>query len=292
MFVLAHLSDPHIPPLPRPRLVDLAGKRLLGFVNWGLRRKALHQAEVLAAVVADLKAARPDHVVVTGDLANIALAAEFAPARAWLDRLGDPRDVTVIPGNHDAYVRSTAAHAMQHWAPYMRGDDGSQSSDFPFVRRRGPLALIALSSALPTGLFMATGRLGRAQLSRLAGHLARLAGEGAFRVVLIHHPPAGTRPWHKRLTDAKALLEVLRAHGAELVLHGHDHCRSVVDIAGPSASIPVVGVSSASAHEHDPAGYNLYRIDGSVGRWRCEMVARGHACGTRFVDLDRRMLIG
>jgi 3',5'-cyclic AMP phosphodiesterase CpdA len=290
MFVLAHLSDPHIPPLPRPRLAELAGKRLLGFVNWRLRRRALHRADVLAAVVDDLKAAQPDHVVVTGDLANIALPAEFGPARAWLDRLGTPHDVTVIPGNHDAYVRATGAHALQYWAPYMRGDDGHASSDFPFVRRRGPLALIALSSALPTGLFMATGRLGREQLSLLAKHLRRLAAEGAFRVVLIHHPPAGVRPWHKRLTDAKALLDVLQAHGAELVLHGHDHCRSVLRLAGPGASIPLVGVPSASANEHGPAGYNLYRIDGSAGRWHCEMIARGFHPEASFVEVDRRML--
>ncbi len=40
MFVLAHLSDPHLGPLPRARMRELASKRMLGFVNW--RRGRMH----------------------------------------------------------------------------------------------------------------------------------------------------------------------------------------------------------------------------------------------------------
>src|SRR5215470_5993435 len=106
MFVLAHLSDPHLAPLPAPRPMELAGKRLLGFVNWRLRRHACHRREVLDALVADVAAAAPDHVAVTGDLINLALEAEFGPARAWLARLGAADRVTMVPGNHDIYVRA------------------------------------------------------------------------------------------------------------------------------------------------------------------------------------------
>ncbi|HKA71574.1 MAG TPA: metallophosphoesterase, partial [Xanthobacteraceae bacterium] len=47
MFLLAHLSDPHLGPMPRPRLTELASKRLLGFVNWHLRRHLCHRRAVL-----------------------------------------------------------------------------------------------------------------------------------------------------------------------------------------------------------------------------------------------------
>src|SRR5438105_293980 len=103
MFLLAHLSDPHLGPLPLPRLGDLSGKRGLGFLNWMRSRRLRHRPEVLDAVVRDLKAAAPDHIVVTGDLVNLALKAEFPPARQWLARLGSAHEVTLIPGNHDAY---------------------------------------------------------------------------------------------------------------------------------------------------------------------------------------------
>src|SRR5262245_13400045 len=127
MFVLAHLSDPHLGPLARPRLRDLAGKRLLGTVNWVLRRHRVHRREVLARIVADLTVQAPDHIAVTGDLVNIALMPEFAPARAWLESLGPSDRVTFVPGNHDVYVRATAGEAKRAWAPFM--EDGA----FPYV---------------------------------------------------------------------------------------------------------------------------------------------------------------
>ena len=66
-------------------------KRGLGYLNWLRKRRAIHRPEVLAAIVADLKAQQPDHIAVTGDLVNLSLSNEFAPARAWLDALGRRR---------------------------------------------------------------------------------------------------------------------------------------------------------------------------------------------------------
>lgn len=297
MFLLAHLSDPHLGPIPRPRVTDLANKRLLGFVNWHLRRQRQHRREVLEAIVADMKAAAPDHVAVTGDLVNIALDGEFAPAKSWLESVGSPEKVTLVPGNHDIYVRATAGHAQHFFAKFMRGDadDAAAAPRFPFVRRRGPLALIGLSSALPTAPLLATGRIGPDQLARLAGVLEELKKQQTFRVVLIHHPPVSTHSRHKRLVDAQALREVLRAHGAELVLHGHDHLHSVAWTKGPAGEIPVVGVPSASAALHgeeDAAAHNLLRIDGGPGAWRCELVVRGlSAEKAGIVELTRRWIM-
>lgn len=275
MFVLAHLSDPHLGPLPRPNFSELAGKRALGFLNWHRRRKGIHRLHITAQLVEDLKAQRPDHIAMTGDLVNLALAAEFAPALQWLATLGPPVDVSFVPGNHDLYVRTTALASQSHWGEYMSGDAGS---GFPYLRRRGPLAIVGLSSAIPTAPFMATGALGAAQLRGLRDILAGLQGSDAFRVVLIHHPPVRKpRDRFKRLLDAPALRDILHAHGADLVLHGHDHVHSVVFLQGPAGHIPVVGVPSASAMggEGDPAAYNLYRIERAGGHWRCEALTRG-----------------
>jgi 3',5'-cyclic AMP phosphodiesterase CpdA len=295
MFVLAHLSDPHLAPLPPPRWSELAGKRMTGFLNWRRKRRHIHRGDVLARIVADLKAQAPDHIAVTGDLANISLAGEYAPARAFLASLGSPRDVTLVPGNHDAYVREAAQWPQLHWGDYMRGDSGE--SAFPFVRRRGPLALIALSSAVPTAPFMATGRLGAAQIAKLAAALERCGREALFRVVMIHHPPLSKpRRRFKRLIDGDDFRAALARHGAELVVHGHDHERALIELDGPRRRIPVVGVPSASEAppgKHDPAGYNLYRIDGGGGGgWRCEAVSRGLARdGGEVVEIKRTMLV-
>src|ERR1700693_5994527 len=124
-FTLAHLSDPHLPPLPAARLRDLAGKRVLGYLNWKRNRRKFHRRDVLDALVSDIRAQAPDHIAVTGDLVNLALEAEFAPARAWLESVGAPDRVTVIPGNHDAYVRATQHRFAETWRSYLSGDDAS-----------------------------------------------------------------------------------------------------------------------------------------------------------------------
>jgi 3',5'-cyclic AMP phosphodiesterase CpdA len=164
----------------------------------------------------------------------------------------------------------------------MRGDPGNRASSelrFPFVRRRPPLALIGLASAIPTAPFVATGRLGDDQIAKLASALDRTRSEGLFRVVLIHHPPLSTgRGYFKRLIDGAKLRAVLKRHGAELVLHGHDHTHSVVHLPGAHPPVPLVGVPSASQAArpgHEGAGYNLYRIEGEPGAWACELIARG-----------------
>ena len=292
MFTLAHLSDPHLGPLPPPRLGELTNKRGLGLINWYRKRHRHHRAEVLDAIVADMHAQKPGHIAVTGDLVNISLDAEFARAARWLETVGAPADVTLTPGNHDAYIRHAAGHAAEHWGDYMRGDDGTP---FPFVRRRGPLAIVALTTSLPTGPFMATGQLGGEQLARLAEILLALAREPVFRVVLIHHPPVHSRRHYmKRLIDAPILRALLAEHGADLVLHGHNHEQQLIWLDGPHAHIPVVGVPSASAivSTHDePAAYNLYRIDGAPGAWVCEMIVRGYAFGRDGIsELQRQKL--
>jgi 3',5'-cyclic AMP phosphodiesterase CpdA len=300
MFVLAHLSDPHLGPLPTPRLSELAGKRALGFFNWQRRRQNWHRAEVLADIVVDIKANAPDFIAVTGDLVNIALEGEFAPARAWLEALGPAERVAVVPGNHDAYVRATAEHPQLHWGPYLRGDDwdGRSPATFPYVRRRDSVGLVGLSSALPTGPLMATGRLGGDQLAALERVLDELGAEGRFRVVLIHHPPVSPRTQHfKRLIDGAQFRHVLAKHGAELVLHGHDHQHSLVWLDGNKQPIPAMGVPSASAvveGEDDPAAYNLVWIDGDAGAWRCEAIVRGFRAGggdEDIVELRREILL-
>jgi 3',5'-cyclic AMP phosphodiesterase CpdA len=293
MFTLAHLSDPHLSPLPPVSLRQLINKRATGFLNWHRRRKQIHDMTTLGRIVADLKAARPDHIAATGDFVNIALSGEFEHARRWLEALGSPQDVTAIPGNHDVYVAGAIEAMQAAVGPFMQGDDGQ--AGFPFLRRRGPLALIGVNTGIPTPPFDATGLVGEPQLHALGAMLEAAKAQGAFRVVLIHHPPVSTRSADKRLRDSTALLAVIAAHGAELILHGHDHIDALVWLDGPQRRVPAVGVPSASAKpgaSKCDAGYNLYRIGGGPGAWICEMEARGIAPDGALVTLSKAPLAG
>jgi 3',5'-cyclic AMP phosphodiesterase CpdA len=297
-FVLAHLSDPHLVP-PSPNPFELLGKRIGGFINWQRRRRHFHLPKVLDRIVTDLKAQAVDHIAVTGDLINLSLAAEYAPARTWLERLGPPQDVTLVPGNHDTYVWSKAHHPERHWADYMLDDQRlpGETPRFPFLRRRGPLALIGVTTAVPTLPFRATGRLGAAQIARLAELLDETRRENLFRVVLIHHPPTTKPEWRdRRLIDGKAFIAMLKQHGAELILHGHEHLDLIRWFETPQQKVAAVGVPSASATigwKYDAAAYNLYAIDGEAGVWRCEMIMRGlDRDGARIIERKRVMLAG
>jgi 3',5'-cyclic AMP phosphodiesterase CpdA len=296
MFVLAHLSDIHL--AVTPRLPELASKRGLGFVNWQRKRKYIHRPEVLEAITRDvqsyaLKTAAADHIAVTGDLVNLALRAEYARARAWLDALGPPANVTVIPGNHDIYVPQARTWPAEYWGEFMRGDDGEPAGLYPFLRRRAEIAFVAVCSGVPTGPFLATGRLGTDQLTRLAQVLEQT--RGLFRIVLIHHPPlSAPKRFMRRLTDAAEFRRVLADKGAELVLHGHDHRRSVLWLDGPKAPIPAVGVPSASAStrhgSEDAGGYHIFCIDGEAGQWRRELIGRERGEDGTVREVARQVL--
>ena len=121
-FLLAHLSDVHLPPLPPPGFSELMGKRMLGYLNWTRNRHTIHRRDVLDALVADVLAQRADHIAVTGDIVNLALAAEFAPARAWLESVGPPDRLSLVPGNHDAYVRGARERAVCPGSSVERAD--------------------------------------------------------------------------------------------------------------------------------------------------------------------------
>ncbi|MDP2621291.1 MAG: metallophosphoesterase [Hyphomicrobiales bacterium] len=300
MFTLAHLSDIHL-SLPRtPRLMELRGKRLIGYLNILRRRGASHQDWALEALVSALKAERPDHVALTGDLVNLAIEDEFVRARAWLESHFTPERASLVPGNHDAYVAVPERKGIGLWRPYMRaqGDppDGNPAADWPYVRRRDGIALIGVTTAMASAPFLGVGRVGPAQLVRLTEWLAALGREGCCRVVLIHHPPHPVPThWHKRLLDAAAVKEILAGAGAELVLHGHNHTDTLYFTPGPERPIPIVGVPSASAIGMPPkpsAQYHLFRIRAAGTGWSIEMSARCLHPDTRQVTTPymRRLL--
>jgi 3',5'-cyclic AMP phosphodiesterase CpdA len=270
-FRLVHLSDPHVGPLGRVRLHQLIGKRATGYANWRRGRSRSHDMAVLERIVADLKGQGAGHIACTGDLCNIGLPSEWETARTFLEALGPPETVSLVPGNHDAYVRGSLEGLLEACGRYT-GDDSGTWGRFPYLRRRGPLALVGLSSAIPTKPFVATGRLGAPQLAAAEALLRALATEPGrpFRVVMIHHPPqpGGATPG-RDLTDAAAFTAVIARAGAELILHGHNHVASSAAIPGPDGRpIPVIGAPSASARPDGHgamagrrASYLLYEID-------------------------------
>lgn len=283
-FRFAHLSDLHLSDLAAIPWHRLLSKRAQGYLSWRHRRRHEHRPEVLAALRADLLAQAPDHIVITGDLTNIALPEEFLSARRWLQSIGTGDRVTVIPGNHDRYVRTAWEESCGQWSEFMRSDAPApaRAADdvFPLLRVRGGVAFIGLDSAIPAPPFMAIGRLGATQLARLETMLHELRGSGLLRVLLLHHPPVpGEEKWRKRLVDAPELCALLQRTPVDLVLHGHRHRALQSAIRVPGSDIPVFGIASASAAgvlSRHPAEYNVCSVKPVAGGWHVRIDARRH----------------
>jgi len=298
-FTLAHLSDLHLTSLKGMAIGQLLNKRILGYLSWWRKRRRVHRLEIVEALLEDLKTTLPDHIAVTGDLTHLGLPDEFTDAGQWLAKLGLPDQVTVIPGNHEAYVGQKWSAQLSAWAPYLISDDRQGSSPtgelFPSLRIRGKVALIGLCSARPSLPFLAVGSLGEKQLGILAEILQETGEAGLLRVVLIHHPPVpGTIKWRKRLVDNSAFAEVLARCGAELVLHGHTHAATFSELQTPAGKVPVIGAPSAS--ELNPrsercAKYNLYLIKKNGDRWDLKMLVRGYSEESGKFDQEQEVTL-
>jgi 3',5'-cyclic AMP phosphodiesterase CpdA len=282
MFRLAHISDVHLGPLPAVTYRDLASKRVVGYVNWQRNRRRHMVDAVTDTLVADLRANEPAHLAVTGDLVNLALDGEIEMARLWLETLGPPENVSMVPGNHDAYVPGAFDKACRLWAAWMTGDGVERPvsrETFPYLRVRENIALIGVSTARATAPFMANGFFREGQAARLEKILEETGRRGLFRVIMIHHPPVrGAVSQHKRLFGISRFHKAMRRCGAELILHGHSHLPSLNFIEGKGNRIPVVGVAAAGqapGGSHPAAQYNLLDIDGGKGAWRISLTRRG-----------------
>ena len=228
------------------------------------RKKHLNDG-YLEDLLNHLKNSGADHIAITGDLVNLSLEEEFTRARDFLNALGEPENVSVVCGNHDAYVPGALRKAIDEWQPYISGDDNLTTSNeaFPYLRIRGDVAIIGCNSAEATAPFKATGYFRKPQAKRLAKILEQT--KNLIRVILIHHPPfANATKKYKRLIGLELFQEVVAENGADLILHGHTHLATNTSIPGYKDDIPVICVPAAgnSAKEKYPTGqYNLFHIE-------------------------------
>lgn len=285
-FVLAHLSDPHLARVDHIKRSDLLNKRLLGYLKWKLKRQGEHSAELLTILNKDLQRTKPDHIAITGDLTQLGLPIEFEIARDWLQTLGTENNVTIIPGNHDTYVKTDWHESFAHWLSYMVADVQDQPAKsvtsldglFPTLRIRDRIALIGINTAYPSRLHLATGKIDGAQLKKLEIILKQLSGKGLFRIILIHHPPVqNIVSWRRSLTDAASLRIMLERYGAELVLFGHAHKTLRSNLNTPSGLTPAMGAPSASSlnlKDERRSRYFLYKITSSPEGWKVHMDER------------------
>jgi 3',5'-cyclic AMP phosphodiesterase CpdA len=178
---------------------------------------------------------RPALVVVSGDLTQRATDAQFAQARAFLERLaGDGLEVLCVPGNHDVPLWGGGDRLRAPLARYRRHVSADLCPTW-----RDPRAVVqGLNSARRfTGK---NGRINRAQRLRVARTFAGLP-ENTLRIVAVHHPLLAL-PWGRdgaslpAVDGASDALAAFVGAGAHVVLSGHHHRSHAEDAAAADAA--------------------------------------------------------
>ena len=301
MLRIAHITDLHV-------LSDrgvhwremLLNKRITGWANVHLRRGRVHRREYLLRVLEEATRAA-DHLVVTGDITNLALESEYEEARELLDGAAVSCETTVVPGNHDIYLPPIHRERrfQHHFGQFLRSDLPELALDlpagsFPCVKLRGPAAIIALSSAVPRPPFIAAGFLGEEQLEALGRVLDQPEVRRRLPVILLHHPPVDERArWHQLrdgLVDGASMRRALAPLSRGIVLFGHLHYRMRCALSTDTGVLEIIGASGAALDHPNAAvrsGFNLYGIedDGSLA------FAEAHVLDAAGSGFDRMEIV-
>jgi 3',5'-cyclic AMP phosphodiesterase CpdA len=312
-LTVAHLSDLHVGHvtsnlsrlrrllLPSQRgegVLDLA-VRLVGS-SWKDRRSLLepllrsahllhrYQRRNLVALLESVRAERADHVVLTGDIANLGAASELREAMQVLRDFGyGDRRLTVVPGNHDVinfagtgdFRRLVRDRAYPHldrideqtWVVAVDSTAHGEDLDWRdavslnargFVRLRDVEQVDRLLASVPQGSF---------KILCCHHHLVDLPADGyvddlSGRV---------DRRLLGKAENADALLDVAVARGVGLILFGHRH-RATHD-RFTIRSIPAA--CSGSVTIPDARG---------MLRWRAFELEGASLAGCRWVEVAAR----
>ena len=197
-------------------------RRRLAYVSL-LRPKdpAWRRGRALAA----LSAARDsgaDHVVVTGDVTEDGVDAQFEVlAEVLAESACPPSRVTLVPGNHDAYAHGDAwSRALE--GP-LRAYRATSTSGSAVVL--GDAVLLPLSTARTQPYARSAGWLDPEQLEQARAVAAGSSHRGRALVLVMHHAPVERSfapvQWARGLEQHAAIRAILERYDHVSVLHGH-----------------------------------------------------------------------
>jgi 3',5'-cyclic AMP phosphodiesterase CpdA len=228
-----------------------------------------HLPALVDPLLADLAAAAPDAVAISGDLTQRADPVEFAQAAAFLDSL--PAPFLVVPGNHDipgGAVLERMTDPRGRWRRFI----GAATE--PTLLLPGA-ALIGLDTVrrMQPHLDWSAGGVSSARRMRLEMRLR--ACTGRTLVVVAHHPlrhpdwAVGRAP----PLGAEPALAALAQAGVAAVLSGHLHR---VERVGHAPPILLAGSTLSYRTKGQKNGWVMVEIAGETVRTTLR-VAEGNA---------------
>ena len=233
MRTIAHLSDPHFGRLERA---------------------------TVQALIATVTAARPDIVVVSGDLTQRAKEREFQEARQFLQALPSPQ--IVVPGNHDVPLYNVLARALKPFRNYQR----YISEDLEPFYSDDEIAIVSINTA--RSLTFKNGRINHQQVARSCARL-ETCGENRTRVIVSHHPfdLPETHEFHGLVGRAHLAMADFARCRIDLILSGHLHISRTSEsaarykIPGHSALVIHAGTATSTRARGELNSFNIIQVD-------------------------------
>jgi len=221
MASIAHVTDLHLVEESYRGRGVLERMRLC-WLNAG---RSIDPARRREHALAALRSARhSDHLLITGDLTEDGVPAQFELLAEVLSEAGlEPERVTLVAGNHDLYVDPLAfTRALE--GPLRRYARSSRPGQLLDI---GSAFILPIDTAVKKPLTRSSGVFRPEQARQIAHCAADTSLRGRPLVVAQHHPPLGYRNcvWNfiDGLDNVAAFSTLLHAHPRLHVVHGHTH---------------------------------------------------------------------
>ncbi len=244
-FTIVHISDLHFHAFPG-NWQECASKRALGLINLFFKRQRHYPEERYQTLVKVLRKLEWDHLIISGDLTCVSLEQEFQKARQrFQPLLEDPKKATIVPGNHDRYVK--AACQPDLFRKYF--GEFFVESGIKTQALTPDWHLIGWDSTHPNDWITAAGTVTRETLLATESYIQ--AQPPGTRFILVNHyplwfPPTQTvKPLHELYNLAYVFDWIKRQPRIAIYLHGHIHHNWSHQL--PRKSEPLYLINSASS---------------------------------------------
>lgn len=262
---IIHISDLHFPVAVSVSRLGFS-KRLIGYLNFVLRRKKLHPIEAAELMVERIRNEQYDLLIVSGDITNVGHDYEFSEARRILSPILNERSF-VIPGNHDRYVPDSVYPSdlfFRHFEEFAGTPVPGSIPDYLRTAKIGGITVVGMDSNSPRGMVDASGEISPSALKKYSEYIKSL---NEPYILTAHHPvwnpPEKQESIYHKLLNREEFLTEIRKNPPVAYFHGHVHTNW---IRKKDSAIPFL-ISNAASSTRD--------------------TDRSHLCGFHILDLQK-----
>jgi 3',5'-cyclic AMP phosphodiesterase CpdA len=260
MTILAHLTDLHMLERDHHKRRGLSRTRLQ-FLSTGAALDAEARLRRATRMLQLAQRGGAEHILLTGDLTEDGVDAQFEMLAEALHASGvEPERVTMVPGNHDAYVD------FQAFDRALAGPlQAYRATSHESARTVLPGAVIVPISTTIEGQWFTRSRGAiRAQdVSRIRRVASHPISRDRAVVVAQHHPPSHhpifAMEWFDGVDNVAAMRDLLQERSRVHVLHGHTHRRSTKHLSGREHAQIFCAASVRDQHDTTELSLRFYK---------------------------------